>query len=56
MVNENSKLNDAGSLFIPAGIFLGAGLGFLLGNFTAWLFLGFGAGFVAFALTNAVKK
>ena len=48
--------NDAGALFIPAGIFVGMGLGFLLGNFVAWMFLGFGAGFVCFAISSLIKK
>ncbi|MFC1912430.1 hypothetical protein ACFLXG_04680 [Chloroflexota bacterium] len=32
---------------IPAGLFIGMGYGFLVGNITAGLFLGLGGGFLA---------
>jgi uncharacterized ion transporter superfamily protein YfcC len=48
-----NKKDDRSGLFIPGGIFLGMGLGLLLNNLPAWLFLGMAAGFIAMAL---VKK
>ncbi|MFH1781575.1 MAG: hypothetical protein ABH835_03100 [Patescibacteria group bacterium] len=45
-----------GALFIPAGIFLGMGFGFLVDNFTAGLFIGFGLGFLAFAISYLMGK
>ncbi len=32
---------------IPAGLFIGMGIGFLIGNITAGIFLGLGGGFLA---------
>jgi hypothetical protein len=44
---EGKKENSRGIL-IPAGIFLGMGIGFLTDNLVAWMFIGMGAGFAAF--------
>lgn len=41
----------ASGLFIPGGLLLGMGLGFVYGNVPAGLFIGLGAGFVLMALT-----
>lgn len=60
MPREKQKKKDdrrgAGALFIPAGLFLGFGVGFLTNNLVAWMFAGLGAGFLAFALTLLLKK
>lgn len=56
MAQNKEKKNDAGALFIPAGLFLGFGIGFLTGNIPAWLFIGFGAGFVGFAVSKIIKN
>lgn len=45
-----------GALFIPVGILLGMGIGYLTGNFTAWMFIGLGAGFLGFALITIFRK
>ncbi|MAG44699.1 hypothetical protein CL633_02315 [bacterium] len=45
-----------GSLFIPAGVLLGLGIGFLTGNIPAGLFIGIGAGFALFGVSILVKK
>lgn len=50
------KKEDKSGLFIPAGLFLGMGLGFLLGNFIAWFFIGFAAGFVGMAIAKYSEK
>ncbi len=50
------KMDNPAALFIPAGLFLGMGLGFLYNNLVAWLFIGLGAGFVGFAVANFFKK
>jgi hypothetical protein len=52
MAKKKEDRNDVGGLFIPAGIFIGLGLGFLWNNIPGGLFLGLGAGFVAFAITK----
>ncbi|MBN2458945.1 hypothetical protein JXB28_01555 [Candidatus Woesearchaeota archaeon] len=51
--NDDERRN-AGALFIPAGIFIGMGYGFFLGNIAGGLFVGMGFGFVAFAITNII--
>jgi len=43
-------------LFIPAGLFLGMGAGFLTGQLVAGLFLGLGAGFLGMAIAKNRKK
>ena len=41
-----------GDFFIPAGLFLGFGIGFALGNIPAGIFIGFGGGFAAYAISR----
>lgn len=53
---RSNKKDDPRGLFIPAGLFIGMGLGFALGNFLAWLFGGLGVGFLAFAIAKLIKK
>ncbi|HJX06063.1 MAG TPA: hypothetical protein VJ461_05090 [Candidatus Nanoarchaeia archaeon] len=47
---------NSGALFIPAGIFIGMGWGFLVENIPGGLFLGLGFGFVAFAITTILMN
>ncbi len=47
---------DKSGLFIPAGLFLGLGFGFMYSNLTAGLFIGLGAGFLAMGLFHLFKK
>lgn len=47
---------DHGGLFIPAGIFLGMGIGFLLNQLVAGIFIGLGVGFLLFGIVNLLKK
>lgn len=56
MAHEKQKNKDFGGLFIPGGLIIGMGFGFLYGNLTAGLFIGLGAGFLLFALTGIFKK
>ncbi|MFT4326803.1 MAG: hypothetical protein ACMXYK_04845 [Candidatus Woesearchaeota archaeon] len=42
--------------FIPAGVLLGMGLGFLYRNLVAGLFIGLGVGFTIFAILAVVKS
>lgn len=46
------KKKDDSGLFVPAGIFIGMGLGFIFGHLVGGLFLGMGAGFLAMALSK----
>lgn len=43
---------DRSGFLVPAGIFIGMGLGFLLGNLVAYLFIGLGVGFALLFLTK----
>ena len=56
MAKEGKKDGGAGALFIPAGLFLGFGVGFLINNLAAGMFLGLGLGFLGFAITVLIKK
>jgi hypothetical protein len=53
---EKKKKEGAAALFIPAGFFLGFGLGFLFNNIPAGMFLGIGAGFLLFVTVILMKK
>lgn len=44
------KSKDKSGLFVPAGIFLGMGIGFLTDQLVAGIFIGLGAGFLSMAL------
>ncbi|MEC8339569.1 MAG: hypothetical protein VXZ40_03000 [Nanoarchaeota archaeon] len=46
MSKKNKKINNS-DLYIPAGLFIGMGLGFIVGNFVGYLLLGMGIGFLA---------
>ena len=49
------KKDDRSGIFIPAGLFLGLGMGFILGNLVGWMFLGMGLGFLGMALSKKNK-
>jgi hypothetical protein len=56
MEDDKAGRSNPGGLFIPAGILLGLGAGFLFSNIPAGLFIGMGAGFVLMALTMFIRK
>jgi hypothetical protein len=45
---------EYGGPALPGGFLLGVGLGILLGDFFAWLFIGVGAGFILMGLIAAI--
>ncbi len=49
---EEKEKGSPGGLFIPAGVLLGIGLGFVYGNVPAGLFIGLGCGFILFAISE----
>lgn len=53
---KNKKGDDKGGLFIPAGLFIGMGLGFMFDMLVEGLFLGLGAGFLLYAIVQLLKK
>ena len=56
MAVKKKKDKNMGGLFIPAGLFIGMGFGFIYDNLTAGLFIGLGAGFAAFGLSALIFK
>jgi hypothetical protein len=48
----SSKRENPGPLFIPAGVLMGMGFGFLFNNLPAGLFIGIGFGFLLFAFVE----
>jgi len=54
--NLKKHKDEVEGLAIPAGLFIGMGIGFLTDNFVAWLFIGLGAGFIVMLLAKLLKK
>ncbi|MCB9359632.1 hypothetical protein H6503_06900 [Candidatus Woesearchaeota archaeon] len=52
---KKSKLNDISGLFIPAGLFIGMGIGFVTGQLVGALFIGLGCGFLGMILAKKYK-
>lgn len=44
--HDKESDDDRSGLAIPAGLFIGLGIGFITGELVAWLFIGLGAGFI----------
>lgn len=53
--SSGHKSNPEG-LAIPAGLFIGMGVGFMTDNFVSWMFIGLGAGFLFFLITSLLKR
>jgi len=56
MPEETKKEKSNAALFIPAGLFLGFGLGFVFNNIPAGMFGGLGVGFFLFAIARVLGK
>lgn len=54
--SKNRERKEKGALFIPAGLFIGMGLGFWYNQLVVGLFLGLGVGFLLFAITQLFSK
>jgi len=54
--NPEKEKKTRGGIFIPAGLFLGFGIGFALNNIPAGIFVGFAGGFAAFAISRFFEK
>ncbi len=54
--SEKKKRGDISGLAIPAGLFVGMGVGFLIDELVAGLFIGLGAGFLLMLLMLAILR
>jgi hypothetical protein len=53
---EKDDSKGAGALFIPGGLFIGFGIGFIINNVPAGMFLGLGLGFVGFGISLLLQR
>ncbi len=53
---EKKKKDKLGGLFIPAGLFIGMGFGFLLNGLVPGMFIGLGVGFIGMIVYTLLKK
>jgi hypothetical protein len=51
---KNKKEDDRSGLFIPAGLFIGMGFGFLYGELVSFMFIGLGIGFLLMGLYRLI--
>jgi hypothetical protein len=48
----NDGMKKAAGLFIPAGLFIGMGIGWIFGYLVQGMFIGLGAGFLGLAIVT----
>ena len=53
---KKSKKEDYSGLFIPAGLFIGMGTGFIIDELVGGLFVGLGIGFLLMAITKLKNR
>ena len=53
---KKKKKEDTEGIFVPAGLLIGIGLGFVYGNIPAGTLIGLGAGFLVMAIAKLIKK
>ena len=51
---QQKKNNGVSGVAVPAGIFIGMGVGFLIDNLTAGIFLGLGGGFLGMIILRII--
>ena len=56
METKKSKRKGAAGIFIPAGLFIGMGVGWAFDSFLPGMFIGLGAGFLLFALVMVLMR
>ncbi len=54
-MSKKDIVEKTSGLFIPAGLFIGMGLGFLKGNLVGYLLLGLGFGFLAMIIDTKLS-
>ena len=53
---KKDKRRNAGGLFVPAGLFIGMGIGWAMGYLVQGMFVGLGVGFLAFGIIMMVMR
>jgi hypothetical protein len=53
---KKSRVKTAGNFFIPGGLFIGMGIGWLMDYFVAGLFIGLGVGFLLYGLAYLIAR
>jgi len=53
---KKSKWKTAGGLFIPAGLFIGMGIGWAMDHLIAGLFIGLGGGFLLYGIATLMAR
>ena len=53
---KKDKRKASSALFIPAGLFIGMGIGVAINNLVPGLFIGLGAGFLLFAIVMILVR
>lgn len=53
---KESKRKGFAGIFIPAGLFIGMGVGFATDSLVPGMFIGLGAGFLLFALAMVLMR
>ena len=53
---KKESRKGAGGLLIPAGLFIGMGIGWAMGYLVQGMFIGLGVGFLAFAVVLFVVR
>jgi len=53
---KKSRVKTAGGIFIPAGLFIGMGIGWLMDYLVAGLFIGLGAGFLLYGIAYLIAR
>ena len=54
--SKKAKRRGASALFIPAGLFIGMGIGWLFDSLVQGMFIGLGCGFLVFAIVMLVMR
>jgi hypothetical protein len=53
---EDDGIKKAAGIFIPAGLFIGMGIGWIFDYLVQGLLIGLGAGFLALAIATFVER
>lgn len=54
--NNLRHKRDGSGLAVPAGLFIGMGIGFWTSDLVPWMFIGLGGGFLGMLLVHLIKN